>query len=155
MQRHSVPGHALPDLRVGRVRVAIEQRLRGQDLPVLAEAALRHLLVDPGLLHRVQLAVLRQPFERGDLGALHRGHRPDARPHRLALDEHRAGAALAEAAAEARALQAEVVAQDVEQRRRRVDVHGCALPFTFSVMLLIARQSRCRVAGNQVASDSP
>ena len=41
-----------------------------------------------------------------------------------AVDDHRAGAALAEPAAEPRALQAEIVAQDVEQRRRRIDVHG-------------------------------
>ena len=41
-----------------------------------------------------------------------------------AVDDHRARAALAESAAEARTLQAEIVAQDVEQRRRRLDVHG-------------------------------
>ena len=50
--------------------------------------------------------------------------RRDARPHRLAVDDHGAGAALAESAAEPRALQAEIVAQDIEQRRRRLDVHG-------------------------------
>ena len=64
------PVHGLADLRVRRLRVFVEQRLGGHDLPVLAEAALRHLLVDPGLLQRMQLAVLGQPFERGDL-ALH------------------------------------------------------------------------------------
>ena len=66
---------------------------------------------------------LRQPFERGDL-ALHRGARRDARAHRRAVDDHRARAALAQPAAEPRALQAEIVAQDVEQRRRRIDVQG-------------------------------
>ena len=50
--------HALADLRVGRASGSVEQRLRGHDLAVLAEAALRHLLVDPRLLQRVQLAVL-------------------------------------------------------------------------------------------------
>ena len=52
------------------MRILVQQRLGGHDLPVLAEAALRHLLVNPGLLQRVQLAVLGQSFERGDL-ALH------------------------------------------------------------------------------------
>ncbi len=53
----------------------------------------------------------------------HARDRPDARPDRFAFDEHRAGAALAEAAAKARPAQIEVVAEDVEQRRRRFDVH--------------------------------
>src|SRR5262249_28019279 len=47
-----------------------------------------------------------------------------ARTHRFAFDDHRARAALAEAAAETRTLEADVVAQDVEQRRGRIDVHG-------------------------------
>ena len=67
-----------------------------------------------------------EPFERGDL-ALDAGGRRDARAHRGAVDDHRARAALAEAAAEVRPLQAEVVAKDIEQRRRGFDVHGvCA-----------------------------
>ena len=121
-------GHPLADLRVGRVGVLVEQHLGGQDLAVLAEAALRHLLVDPRLLDRMQHAVFREPLERGDLGALHRRHRPDARAHRFALDDDRARAALAEPASESRPLQAEIVAQDVEQRSRRLDVHGVRLP---------------------------
>ena len=46
--------------------------------------------------------------------------RRDAGAHRLAVDMHGAGAALAEAAAETRAVQAEIVAQRVEQRHRGV-----------------------------------
>jgi hypothetical protein len=126
---HAVIGHAaaeravhrLANLRVGRVRVAIEQRLGSDDLAVLAEAALRHLLVDPRLLDRMQPSVRRQPFERGDLGP-HRGHRRHAGAHGGAVDDHRARAALPEPASEARPLQAEIVAQDVQQRRRGFDV---------------------------------
>ena len=72
------------------------------------------------------LPSLRQTFERRDLGARDRGDRPDARAHGLALDDHGAGPALAEAAAEARAVQVEVVAEDVEQRRRRNRRRPCA-----------------------------
>ena len=64
------PGHPLADLRIGRIRILVQQRLGRHDLPVLAEAALRDLLVNPGLLQGVQRAVLGQSFERGDL-ALH------------------------------------------------------------------------------------
>ena len=118
--------HAVADLRVGGIRRLVEQRLGGEDLAVLAEAARRHLLVDPRLLNRMELAVLRESFERGDLGALHLRHRPDARAHRLALDQHGARAALAEAAAEARPAQIEVVPEHIEQRRGRLDVDACA-----------------------------
>src|SRR5207245_4496070 len=46
--------------------------------------------------------------------------RERAGAHRLAVDVHRAGAALREAAAEARAVQAEIVPQGVEQRHLRI-----------------------------------
>ena len=57
--------------------------------------------------------------------------RRHARAHRLAVDQHRAGAALREPAAELRAVQLEVVAQDVEQRGVRLDRRrSSAAPFT-------------------------
>ena len=59
-----------------------------------------------------------KPFECGDF-AFHGRDRRDAGADRRAVDDDRAGAALAESAAKARALQAEVVAEDVEQRRGR------------------------------------
>src|SRR6185295_11136185 len=42
------PGHAVADLRVGRPRIAIEQRLGCEHLAVLAETARGDLLGDPG-----------------------------------------------------------------------------------------------------------
>ena len=103
----------------------------------------------------------RQAFERGDLGALHRRHRPDARPDRLAVDDHRARAALAEPAAEPRTLQAEIVAQDVEQRRRRIDVHRVrrAVHLQCDVghqkfLRVASKGSRASVPGPYTASDS-
>jgi hypothetical protein len=78
---------------------------------------LRHLLVDPGLLNRVQLAVFGKALERGDL-AFHAGARRDAGSHRDAVDDHRARAALAEPAAEPRTLKADVVAEHVQQGNR-------------------------------------
>src|SRR5262245_24191397 len=71
----------------------------------------------------MELAVFGQAFERGDLRARNRRHRSNARPHGFVLDEHRARAALPESTAEARTVQIEIVAKDVEERRRRVDVN--------------------------------
>ena len=80
------------------------------------------------------------------LAVAHRRHRRDAGAHRLSVDVHRAGTALREAAAEVRIVQAEIVAQGVEQRHVRlgldrlrlaVDVeiyssHGCGSPLRFA-----------------------
>src|SRR6202044_1683596 len=50
-------GHRRIDVVVGRLRVLLEQRYRGHHHATLAIAALRHVEVEPGLLHRGQLAV--------------------------------------------------------------------------------------------------
>src|SRR5207245_2895985 len=101
--------------------VLIEESLRRQDDAAEAKAALRRLLVDERFLNRVRVVRRTETFERGDLGAVHRADRRDARADRAAADDDRAGAALPEAAAEFRAPKREIVAQDVEQRRGRVD----------------------------------
>src|SRR5262249_2805182 len=52
-----------------------------------------------------------------------RRQRPLTRTHGLPIDVHSAGPALAEPAAEMRSTEADIVAQDIEQRRRRIGVH--------------------------------
>ena len=121
-------GHAFTDLGVGRMGVLVEERLGGEDLAVLAEAALWDLLVDPRHLQRVELAALCQPFEGGDLGALEGRHRPRAGSHGITLDQDRAGAALPEPAPEPRPGDPDVVAEHVEQGGGRVDVDGVGRP---------------------------
>src|SRR4051812_48828309 len=93
------PRHAFADLRVGRMRVPVEQRLGGHDLAVLTEAALRNLFVNPGLLQRVELSAGADPLEGRDLGANVRD-RSDAGPGGHAVDDDGARATLSEAAAE-------------------------------------------------------
>ena len=58
------------------------------------------------------------------ISPFHGGRRRDARPGRRAVDDHCARPALAKSAAKPRTLQAEIIAQDIEQRSRRVDIHG-------------------------------
>src|SRR6185437_13679121 len=55
--------HRLADLGVTRVRVPVEQCLCRHDLAVLAISTLRGLLLDPGLLQRMQPAVFRETLE--------------------------------------------------------------------------------------------
>ena len=80
-----------------------------------AVAALRCLLGDERCLHRVRLIGRAEPFDRRDGAARGHRHRQRARPRRCAIDEHRAGAALCETAAELDAGQAELIAQNIEQ----------------------------------------
>src|SRR5882672_8883931 len=56
-------GHRRVDVLVARARVPREERNRRHDLARLAVAALRDLVVDPGLLHRVQLAALGEALD--------------------------------------------------------------------------------------------
>src|SRR5258708_1450358 len=52
--------HFIANLCVGWIRILVEQRLRRHDLPVLTEAARRHLLVNPRLLDGMERAVRRE-----------------------------------------------------------------------------------------------
>ena len=77
-------------------------------------------------LQRVQLGAVRggQALDRRDRGAvgLHGEHQ--ARAHRLAVHQHGAGAADAVLAADVRAGEAELVAQEVAEQQARLDLGG-------------------------------
>src|SRR5262245_11710912 len=104
------------DLRIRGLRIAVDQLGRGQDPAADAIGALRDLLLEPGGLNRMRLLGRAEAGERGDLPAFEGGDRRDAGTHRMAVDLHRAGAALSEPATEARIVELELIAQGVEQR---------------------------------------
>src|SRR6266446_3906375 len=96
--------------------IAGEQFGARHDPAIDAIGALIHLLLDPGGLERMRLLRRAETGKRGDLSLGDGGHRRNARAYRLSVDMHGAGAALAEAATEARIVEAKLVAQRVEQR---------------------------------------
>jgi len=55
------------DVLIGRIGDRVKQCDGAHDLAGLAVAALRDLLLQPRLLHRMQLAALRNPFDRPDV----------------------------------------------------------------------------------------
>ena len=63
-----------------------------------------------------------ETLQRRHLLALQQQQRRHAGQHRLAVDDHRAGAALAEPAAEFGGVELEIVAQHIEQRRIRIRI---------------------------------
>src|SRR5690606_10243935 len=88
------------DLLLGGMRIAIEQGLERHDHAVQTIAALRALLVDEGLLDGSEPLEGAQAFERGDFVPRHALDGYDTGPGRHAVDQHRTGAAFAQAAAE-------------------------------------------------------
>src|SRR5580765_8233453 len=110
------------DVRVGGLGLLLEQRLHRHDHSRLAVAALRHVVLDPGLLHLGELAALREAFDGGDLLA-HRGaEREGAGAHGGAIDVHGARAALRDAAAVLGAGEPDLLADRPQQRLIGVDV---------------------------------
>ena len=103
------------------MRIFVQHRLGRHDLTVLAESARGRLLIDPGLLQRVQFAIGREPFQRGDF-APDRGHRQDAGADRGTVDDYRTRAALAKTASKLGPLEVEVIAEDIQQWRVRFDI---------------------------------
>src|SRR5262245_29874670 len=114
---------ALAHLLLARPRIGIEQCLRAHDHAVGAVAALRRLLADEGALERVRFVDRAQPLDGGDTGIAERPDLGDAGADWPPVGQHRAGAALGKAAAELGAVELEIVAQNIEQRRVRLGRH--------------------------------
>src|SRR3954467_6003712 len=116
-------GHRRVNVLVGRPRVLLQERRRRHDLAGPAVAALRHVDRRPGLLHRMR-RVRRKPLDGDDLvGGLDAADRDRARAHHFAVDVHRAGAALRDAAAVFGAREADMLADDPQERRVVLDAH--------------------------------
>ena len=79
-------------------------------------------MLHEGALQRVELVAVGQPFDGADLSAvgLHREHQAGA--HRLAVDQHGAGAAHAVLAADMRAGLPAILADRIGQRAARLDL---------------------------------
>src|SRR3989442_12020222 len=118
-----VSGDAVANLFLGRMRVLFQQRGGRHQDARNAEPALGHAVADERLLQGMQRAEPPEPFDRahGVAARLHR-EKQTARD-RLAVEVHRAGAAVAGAAAFLRSRQAHPLPQRVQQSVPRLDQH--------------------------------
>src|SRR5262249_49152690 len=117
-----VAGDAEADLLLARVRVLLQQAVRAHDHAGRAEAALKPVHLAKAFLQGGQRAVgSGHAFDRQDLGAIGLDGEHGAGLHRLAVEVHRAGAAMAGLAADMRAGQVELLAQEMDQQRARFD----------------------------------
>src|SRR5215475_12367746 len=116
-------GHRIVDFLVGRVRVLPQQRDGGHDLAGLAVAALGHVQRHPGFLHGVR-AGGRQALDGDDpVRGLHAGHGNGTGADDLAVEVHRAGPALRDAAAVLRPGEADLLADHPQERCIGLDLH--------------------------------
>src|SRR5262249_2029476 len=113
-------GERILDLGVARLLVAVEQRRRSHDPPLYAVSP--PLLLAVGLRDRMRLLGRAEAGECHPLAVADRRHRRHAGADRLAVEMHRAGAALREPAAEVRVVEPDVVAQGIEQRHVRIGI---------------------------------
>ena len=93
----------------------------GHDLSGRAIAALEGITFDESGLQRMELLALRQAFDGRDLAPLDERSKRKARFHALAVHQHRAGTALAEAAAFLGACQMQMLTKGIEQRRTSIE----------------------------------
>jgi hypothetical protein len=114
------------DVRFGGPGLGGEQRRRRHDLARLAIAALRHVLLDPGLLHGMQ-ALARQALDRDHAAVPDGAHRQRARSDRLSVQVHGAGPAQPGAAPVFGAREPQVVAEHPEERFFGIGLDDLAL----------------------------
>src|SRR5262245_64001278 len=93
-------GERVLDLVLGRLFLLVEEGGGCHDPAVDAVAALRHLFLDIGLLDRMRLLGGAEAGERHHLAGADGRDRRHTRANRLAIEMHRAGAALREPTAE-------------------------------------------------------
>src|SRR5882757_1045485 len=97
----------------------------GEDLPWRAVPALKRVMVDEGLLHRVQLAVgLGEALDCRDIFALRACCQSEARQNTAPVDQYRASPALSVIATLLGSRETDVLAKRVRQRRPDVDRHA-------------------------------
>ncbi len=126
----------LADVVVGRIGLARQQRRGGDDQAGSAEAALHGAGGDERALHGMQPPVGCKALDRHDLPPVGLRAVHEARAHELAVEQHRAGAALALLAGALGARQVEPLAQHEQQALRAQHVGLPPLPLTRNSILI-------------------
>jgi hypothetical protein len=132
-----VAGEPVTRLGLARIRIAVEQRLGGDQQARRTEAALQRRMLQEFSLQRMQVLPARHALDGLDRAALRLHRKHQARADQAAVDGHAAGAAVARAASLLAAGEMELVAQRIEQRELRLaqELGGLAVDRGRYVML--------------------
>src|SRR5438445_5574601 len=117
----------VPDQLLRWLGVALEHLVDRHDHAWRAEPALEPMLLPESLLNRVQLAVLRQPLDRHDIGAVRLAGEEGAGLDGLTVHDDRAGAALARVTADVCPGEAHRLADVMNQEQAGLDFMAVAL----------------------------
>src|SRR5438309_665597 len=109
-------GDAPTDLRLGGRRIRPEEIERRHEHAWRAESALEPVVLAERLLERVELAVAHEPLDRQKLGAVGLDRQHDAGTRGFAVEQNSARAADAVLAADVRARQAQVLAEEIHEQ---------------------------------------
>ena len=153
-----IAGHADPHFGFGRVGVVLQEAVGAHQHARCAKAALQAVLFVKAVLQRVQHAAVGQAFDGFDFAALALHGEVGAGFHRLAVNVHGAGAAVAGFAADVGTGEVHFFTQKVNQQGARLDgffnglaidlqgydffAHGVMLRFRFG--LFFRRSARQR-----------
>jgi len=118
-------GDVVVDIVVARVRKPFQEIDRRHDLAGLTKTALRNVVLEPGLLHGMELVIRSgEAFDSGNCRVRDGRYRYYAGPLRDTIDMHSTCATLPDAAAVFRACHVQVVAEHPQQGRRLVAVES-------------------------------
>src|SRR5216684_178608 len=117
----SISRDSFANLLVRRLGVLVQQVNGREKKARRAEAALQPVAFREGLLHWMQRAVRRKALHRSDLSAVGHGGEERTRLDRAAVQKHCAGSAIGGIAANVRAGQVQVVAQEFHEQCSRLD----------------------------------
>lgn len=92
-------------------------------------------MLDKSALHRMKLITLCQAFDGRYFVSLVHDRETEATVDPPAIDEHGAGAALSVVAAFFRASKLQMLAQQIEQRRARIDLQGVRCPINLEMKI--------------------
>src|SRR5690348_11686769 len=115
-------GDGFVDILVGRLWLLLQKCRHRHDHPTLTISALRNIACDPGLLHLVQGAAIREPLNGGDFFADGLAHGHAAGADRDAVNMDRAGPALCNAATVFCTGQAGILSNCPKEWRIRFDI---------------------------------
>jgi len=137
----NIPVESFDYLRAGRRGVALQQSDGRQDHTRHAVAALHRAFLDEHVLDRMQISIPRQPLNCFNFVALDLGEFSQTGSDRIAVEQHRARAALALAAPEFRSGKIEIFPQYVEQRALRITRDTLGFPVQGELQIHIHRFS--------------
>src|SRR5581483_10274495 len=107
-----------------RVRKLVEQRLGRENESRRAVTALQRAEFHERFLQGMQFVFVAQAFDSQNLAPVVVEGEKRAGAHRLAVEQHRAGAADLNIAAELRASQSKLLAHELQQRQPRLDLRA-------------------------------